>query len=376
MIDNASKAELKHLIEISVERKKKLLNGVPSKDLIREMHETHKQDFLQRNRTFWDKNKAICKDFLIDGTDITPEKIQPKLIPISDSTHPAARIFRLASFNWSIPTSQGFGRRLRFLVWDDFHNSLIGLIGLTDPVFNLKVRDELIGWNSDDRKARLSGMLDAFVLGALPPYSLMLGGKLVASLLVSETIQKIFEEKYQGKAGLISGKTKPSILSAITTTSVLGRSSVYNRLRLDGRLILEPIGFTSGYGHFQFSDDLFSKLKSLVASEHPEKANSFDFGKGPNWKIRVIRDALKLLGVDQNAVKHGIRREVFFCRLYEDTEKYLKTGIAPTRPLARHEETIAQQALNRWLIPRTERDQSYKAFSCEQWLKKVDEAYK
>lgn len=376
MIDTARKAELKHLIEISVDQEKKILNGNHSKGSIREMHKTHKRDFLQRNRTFWDKNKATCKDFLIDGTDITPEKIQPKLIPIPDSTHPAATMFRLASFNWSIPTSRGFGRRLRFLVWDDFHNSLIGLIGLTDPVFNLKVRDELIGWSSEDRKARLSGILDAFVLGALPPYSLMLGGKLVASLLASETIQKIFEEKYQGKAGLISGKTKPAILSAITTTSVLGRSSVYNRLRLDGRLILEPIGFTSGYGHFQFSDDLFSKLKSLVASEYPEKANSFDFGKGPNWKIRVIRDALKLLDINQNAVKHGIRREVFFCRLYEDTEKYLKTGIAPTRPLVRPEKTIAQQALDRWLIPRTERDQSYKTFSCAQWIKKVDEAYK
>jgi hypothetical protein len=376
MIDTASKAELKHLIETNMDHEKRVLNGNLSKGSIREMHKTHKQDFLRRNRSFWDKNKAACKDFLIDGAHVSPEKIQPKLIPIPDSTHPSASIFRLASFNWSIPTSRGFGRRLRFLVWDDFHNSLIGLIGLTDPVFNLKVRDQLIGWNSDDRKARLSAMLDAFVLGALPPYSLMLGGKLVASLLASETIQKTFAQKYQGRAGLISGQTKPAILSAITTTSVLGRSSVYNRVRLDGRLILEPIGFTSGYGHFQFSDDLFSKLKTLVASENPEKAKSFDFGQGPNWKIRVIRDALKLLDVDQNAMKHGISREVFFCRLYEDTERYLKTGIGPTRPLGRNENTIAEQALERWVIPRTERDQAYKTFSCEKWIKKVDEAYK
>ncbi|MDC3058731.1 hypothetical protein OA099_05195, partial [Litorivicinus sp.] len=90
----------------------------------------------------------------------------------------------------------------------------------------------------------------------------------------------------------------------------------------------------------------------------------------------VIRDALKLLDIDQNAVKHGIRREVFFCRLYEDAENYLRTGIAPTRPLVRHEKTIAQQALDRWLIPRTERDQSYKTFSSEQWIKKVDEDYR
>ncbi|MDC1239894.1 DUF4338 domain-containing protein [Litorivicinus sp.] len=376
MINALTKSEIKHLVETSLDREIKVHNGDQSKGSIREMHKTHKQDFLQRNQCFWDKNKAKCQDLLIDGKDLSPEKIRAKLIPIPDSKHPASTLFRLGSFNWSIPTSQGFGRRLRFLVWDEYHNSLIGLIGLTDPVFNLKVRDELIGWNSDDRKARLSGILDAFVLGALPPYSFLLGGKLVASLLESETIQNTFEEKYQGKAGLISGQTKPAILSAITTTSVLGRSSVYNRLRLNGRLILEPIGFTSGYGHFQFSDNLFSKLKTLVTSEYPEKANSFDFGKGPNWKIRVIRDALKLLDIDQNAMNHGIRREVFFCRLFEDTERYLKTGILPTRPLARHENTIARQALERWVIPRASRDQTYKNFSCAQWIKKVDEAYK
>ena len=375
MIDAINRSEIRQLVEQSLEQGVNPHTGDLAKSLIREMHRTHKQDFLQRNHNFWRKHKDKCQRLLIDGKDLIPEKIKPKLIVIPDAHHPTSTLFRLGGFNWSVPTSQGFGRRLRFLVWDEYHDSLIGLIGLTDPVFNLKVRDELIGWDANDRKARLAGMLDAFVLGAVPPYSLLLGGKLVASLLPSEIIQKTFKEKYHGKEGLISGEIKPAILSAITTTSVLGRSSVYNRLRLGGRLILKPIGFTSGYGHFQFSDEVFSRLKSLVASQHPEKANSFDFGKGPNWKIRVIRDGLRLLNIDQNSVKHGIRREVFFCPLFEDAEDYLKTGTPPTLSLVEKEQTLAQQALERWVLPRAERDQSYKRFSCSDWVSCIDAAY-
>ena len=35
----------------------------------------------------------------------------------------------------------GFGRRLRFLVWDDSNGKLIGILAIGDPVFNLSVRD-------------------------------------------------------------------------------------------------------------------------------------------------------------------------------------------------------------------------------------------
>jgi Druantia protein DruA len=38
--------------------------------------------------------------------------------------------------------SRGYGRRMRFLIWDQSNEKLIGLIVLGDPVFNLRVRDE------------------------------------------------------------------------------------------------------------------------------------------------------------------------------------------------------------------------------------------
>ena len=93
---------------------------------------------------------------------------------------------------WSVPVSNGFGRRLRYLVWDKNNGKLIGLIAIGDPVFNLSVRDNLIGWNAQDRRERLVNIMDAYVLGALPPYNVLLGGKMVACLIRTQKIYKDF----------------------------------------------------------------------------------------------------------------------------------------------------------------------------------------
>jgi hypothetical protein len=105
-------------------------------------------------------------------------------------------LFRLAGLSWSVPVSAGFGRRLRYLVWDDSNEKLIGIIALGDPVFNLKVRDELIDWTSKDRAKRLVNIMDAYVLGAVPPYNFLLGGKLVASLIRTKEVRDDFAKKY------------------------------------------------------------------------------------------------------------------------------------------------------------------------------------
>jgi len=76
---------------------------------------------------------------------------------------------------------RSLGRRMRFLVRDRSNGILIGLLALASPVLNLSARDNWIGWTVRDREARLVNVMDAFVIGAVPPYSELLGGKLVVS---------------------------------------------------------------------------------------------------------------------------------------------------------------------------------------------------
>ena len=55
--------------------------------------------------------------------------------------------------------------------------------------------------------------------------------------------------------------------------------------------------------------------------------HSHEYGSGPNWKIRVIRQALKSLGMDGDLLRHGVSREVYAMPLAENWRQYL-TGEA------------------------------------------------
>jgi hypothetical protein len=280
-----------------------------------------------------------------------------------------ADLFRLGALNWRIPVSEGYGRRMRFVVWDAGHDRLMGLIALGDAVFNQGARDQFVGWDHNRRSRALVNMMDAYVLGALPPYSSLLCGKLIASLIRTREVVDAFETKYAHTVGLISGERKGARLAAITTSSALGRSSIYNRLTLEGHKILLPIGFTSGWGHFHFSSDLFDELRDYLESVEDPYARGFNFGSGPNWKIRVIRKALKRLGLNTALTQHGFHREVFFCAVASNATEYLRGEDTSVRyeNLPSVEE-ISDLALTRWVLPRALRDDSYKAISAEDFL--------
>jgi hypothetical protein len=67
-------------------------------------------------------------------------KVAPRLVEVLRDSDDEL-LFRYASLHWSIPTSSGYGRRLRFLVEDAHNGKLIGLFGLCDPVFSVAARD-------------------------------------------------------------------------------------------------------------------------------------------------------------------------------------------------------------------------------------------
>jgi Domain of unknown function (DUF4338) len=142
-------------------------------------------------------------------------------------------VFRYLQLHWSIPVSRGYGRRLRFLVIDENNEKVMGLIGLGDPVYSLGVRDSWIGWDSETKKQKLYHVMDAYVLGAVPPYSFLLGSKLMALLALSKDVREAFKRRYANRESLMSGQVRPPYLALITTASALGRSSTYNRLKVN-----------------------------------------------------------------------------------------------------------------------------------------------
>ena len=334
-----------------------------SKQQIRDLHAGHRRDTLLSHREFIDDEGPSLSKHFADGNTLDPAKIEPELIEIFPGSA-EARLFRFATLLWSIPVSRGFGRRLRFLVRDRHNGSLIGLFALGDPVFNLNARDSWIGWSHRDRSARLVHVMDAYVLGAVPPYSFLIGGKMIAALMGSQEVESVYERKYLGAKGVISQRRNQARLALLTTTSALGRSSIYNRLVVPGGVRFIRIGETKGFGHFHISGEIFNALRAYLEEEGHPYANGHRFGMGPNWKIRVIRAALHSIGVDGNGIlKHGIRREVYAAPLADNFKRVLLGRQESVESKTLPASEIANYCLERWIVPRAGRDETYKGFS-------------
>ena len=256
---------------------------------------------------------------------------------------------------------------MRYLVWDDHSGKLIGLFALGDPVFNLRARDKFIDWTSDDRRERLIHLLDGYVVGAVPPFNYLLGGKLVACLMRTKEVVRDFRRRYGSTDGQISGEAKNAHLVAVTTTSALGRSSIYNRLKLGGCEYLSPIGYTSGYGHFHFPEELFVEMRDYLREKGDVYSDNHQYGDGPNWRLRAIRKALTMLGMNPELLRHGLPREVYIGRLADNALCVLRgKRKRPKYDTLLSVDDVTSLALERWIMPRAARDSRHMVVTREQ----------
>ncbi|MCS7017306.1 MAG: DUF4338 domain-containing protein, partial [Gemmatales bacterium] len=256
------------------------------------------------------------------------------------------------SLHWSIPTSSGYGRRLRFLVEDASNGKLIGLFGLCDPVFSVAARDTWIGWDKTTRKVRLRNVMEAFILGAVPPYSMLLGGKLVAMLCGSDEVRRVFRRKYGRGTSLITGASADGRLALITTTSALGRSSLYNRLRYRDRLMMQSVGYTSGWGEFHFSNGIYLQIRQYAEKYCAKTAKHVSWGTGFRNRREVVRKVLADLGLSSYLMNHGIRRELFVMPLAQNAREFLRGEHQRLLWFHQPADELAAYFRERWLIPR------------------------
>jgi hypothetical protein len=336
-----------------------------NKDALRAVHAKACEYKVEKAKEGLHRHENELLRWIANGDEIDPQSITPKLVEVlAGSTEEL--LFRYARLHWSIPVSAGYGRRIRFLVWDEVHNRLIGILGLCDPVFALSARDQWVGWTKEQRRLRLANVMDAFVLGAVPPYSQLLGGKLVALAAVSNEVRQVFTRRYSQRTTRISGKVCGP-LAMITTTSALGKSSIYNRVRFRDRLLFHSVGFTSGSGDFPYMNGIYDELWSLVSHSCMPTAKRPEWGSGFRNRREVLLKALKLLGLPQNLIYHGIGREIFVAPLAENAQAFLRCETEELQPLDLPFHELAEWWKQRWALPRATRDESFRSFRRETW---------
>ncbi len=188
-------------------------------------------------------------------------------------------------------------------------------------------------------------MMDIIVCGALPPYNILLGGKLVAMLLASPQIVRDYQEKYSSYASTIASRMKGKEVQRDSQLAFLGTTSLYASGNSQYNRIVIPLpgpgtpreemryiryGLTEGYGSVHFSEETVAALTAL--QEHVQEARLINnrFGEGVNPKLRRVRAGLAsigLLSVD-HFLRHRSQRIVYGLPLGRSSYDFLRGEIA------------------------------------------------
>ena len=192
------------------------------------------------------------------------------------------------------------GRKLGFLI--EYDDLILGLAFLASPVINMSDRDAGLGLPKDPsaRGKALRNYADLSVCVANQPFGWHWnGGKLIA--LLAATFGDFWQQQYGDE------------LIGVTTTSLYGKGSQYNR-------IYRFLGYTKGFGHEHISDEEYLKMMSWLRDNNHEVPSS-KFGAGSNPRMRRISAYRKLSGDKTRNLKHGKKRGIYYHSAVDPTKR-------------------------------------------------------
>ncbi|MCF8568208.1 Druantia anti-phage system protein DruA [Alicyclobacillus mengziensis] len=213
-----------------------------------------------------------------------------------------------------------------------------------------------------------SSMMDITTCGAIPPYTDILGGKLVSLLMASPQVVHDYKQRYQNAVSEIASRmkgqnvTRPANLVLLNTTSLYHvGSSQYNRINVpvvNGFIKYHFVGKTLGFGSVHLSQRTYRTIQRLLRIHSELNPQSSAFAAGVNFKMRTIKNGLRHIGLSQ-LIQHENPRLVYMVPLSTNWREYL-TGIE-TEPQSiykdlenpsKETELLINYWKHRWFIPR------------------------
>jgi hypothetical protein len=183
-------------------------------------------------------------------------------------------------------------------------------------------------------------MMDIIICGAVAPYNVLLGGKLVCLMLTSPEVVEFYRARYGAQQSIIASSMKgaPVVrapnLVLLATTSLYGvGSSQYNRIRVPleavggkagATLEYRELGMSKGFGSYHFSTASLDYLETLIPRGHDNRKVNSIFGEGVNPLMRKLRDGLAGVGLPADELlMHGNQRVVYGVPLAENFREVL-----------------------------------------------------
>jgi hypothetical protein len=251
----------------------------------------------------------------------------------------------IRTFSSTMKNNSNIGRNLYYIVRDLVTEKYLGVVCISSDFLDLTPRDSAIGWPRDIKTQQK--MINHTAIGStivpLQPlgYNYM-GGKLLAILCLSDTVQRDWKEKY--------GDT----LVGVTTTSLYGKTKANGLSQYDGLEHWQKMGFSSGSVAFEPSRSTRNMVYEWVKETNPRKYFEWWEAKNPqglplkrDHKNRSLNYAYSKLGIPKELIRTEHHRGIYFSPLYNNTNEFLRKEIADAE-LVKSFDTSEETLTNIW----------------------------
>jgi hypothetical protein len=267
-------------------------------------------------------DKVKANFWMPEGPD-DYEKLKPTMVISNGELAETWNAIR--TFSSTMKNNSNIGRNLFYTVTDEVTGKYLGVICISSDFLDLTPRDNAIGWSRDVKTQQ--GMINHTAIGStivpLQPLGFnYMGGKLLAMLCLSDTVQKDWRERY--------GDT----LVGVTTTSLYGNTKSGGLSQYDGLTHWNKMGFSSGSVAFEPSRSTKRLVFDWIKENHTRKY--FEWWEAKNTqglplkrdhKNRSLNFAYSKLGIPKELIRTEHQRGIYFSPLYNNTFEYLKKEI-------------------------------------------------
>jgi hypothetical protein len=273
-----------------------------------------------------------CEDYLnIEPRLITTNDVRTEMVHNLDGTKEKRDTKRtkelperwnaLRTFTSTMKNSSNIGRNMNYFVEDKVTGKYLGVICISSDFLDLTPRDNWIGWERE--KKTQGNMINYTAIGStiVPTQPLgfnYVGGKLLALLCLSDTVQNDWKKHY--------GDT----LVGVTTTSLYGKTKQGGLSQYDNLKHWKKMGYTSGSMAYQATKKTQMMLRDWLHKKFTY--NYFEWygatkSTGQPYKRdhrnRSFHFAYGKLGIEKHLISSEHARGIYFSPLYTNTKEFL-----------------------------------------------------
>ena len=231
----------------------------------------------------------------------------------------------LRTFLSTMKNNSNIGRNLNFLIRDKKTKKYLGVTCMSSDFLDLTPRDNYIGWQREPKTQKMINhtCIGSTIVPIQPLGYNLVGGKLLALLCLSDTVEKTWEHQYKDK------------LVGVTTTSLYGKTKEIPLSQYDRLKYWKKMGWTAGSVSYEPLKPTRMMIQNWLKKHHTYKYFEWYVAKKDtgqphkrDHRNRSHTFTYNQLGIDKKLIKSEHARGIYFGELYNNTREFLREEIS------------------------------------------------